>query len=103
MATESTPAEQRTSEQGHTFGAADVRDFLAAVLLESPASGRLDQLLCEHIEQGRYDPSVIARGLRPMIEDIIATATDSDWEVVAGDLIENAREALADKLAESAR
>jgi uncharacterized protein YgfB (UPF0149 family) len=95
MATETT-TEARTSEQGNAFDAATIRGFLLTALSQDAVIDGLNDLLFEHVKEGRYHPSVIANSLRPMIEEILETAEHEDWQFVADTLIAQARETLAD-------
>jgi hypothetical protein len=51
-------------------------------------------MLNDHVVGGRCHPSVVAEALRPMIDEILNTATNEDWNRIAADLIVEAREAL---------
>jgi uncharacterized protein YgfB (UPF0149 family) len=91
-----TSTETRTSEQGNTFDAATIRGFLLATLSQDAVIDGLNDLLFEHVKEGRYHPSVIATSLRPMIDEILEVAENEDWQFVANTLIAQAREMLAD-------
>ena len=56
-----------------------------------------DDLLFEHVVEGRYHPSVITESLRPIIDETLEVATHDDWQAVADRLIAEGREATAIK------
>ena len=87
---------ERTSEQGTTFDAALIQGFILNALSDDAVSDRVNDLLFEHVVEGRYDPSVIAESLRPIIDEILQTATLDDWSAVADRLTVDARETLGD-------
>ena len=91
--------EQRTSEQGTTFDATLIQGFILNALSDDAVSDRVNDLLFEHVVEGRYHPSVIAESLRPMIDEILQTATFDDWNAVAKQLTVDARETLGDTAA----
>jgi hypothetical protein len=86
--------ETRTSEQGNVFESALLRDFISHALDHDAVEQDVMSLLHEHLVGGRYHPSVVADSLRPMIDEILDTATTADWNRIAADLIGEAREAL---------
>jgi hypothetical protein len=52
------------------------------------------ELLHEHVVPGKDAPSVLIASLRPMIEEVLETATLEDWDQVRAELVGDAREAL---------
>ena len=54
----------------------------------------MEELLFEHVAEGRYHPSIITESLRPIIDEILETATREDWQAVAAQLVGEAREAI---------
>lgn len=86
--------EKRISEQGTVFDAAIVRDFLLAALNHNAVIDRIDELLFEHVAAGKYHPSVIAGNLRPIIDEVLNTATAEDWRSVTDRLTADARATL---------
>jgi hypothetical protein len=88
--------DKRISEQGNTFDASLIRDFIVAALDHDAASDAVTDLLFEHVVAGRYHPSVVADSLRPIIDEILETATCEDWQGAADRLIEEARERNAE-------
>ncbi len=91
--------EQRTSEQGTTFDATLIQSFIRNALSDDAVSESVNDLLLDHVVRGKYHPSVIAESLRPIIEEVLETATFADWSTVADGLIADARETLADTAA----
>jgi hypothetical protein len=87
---------ERTSEQGATFDATLIQGFILNALSDDAVIDRVNDLLFEHVVEGRYHPSVIAESLRPIIDEILQTATFEDWSAVAGQLAADARETLGD-------
>jgi hypothetical protein len=95
--------EQRTSEQGTPFDAALIQSFIRNALSDDAVSESVNDLLLDHVVKGKYHPSVITESLRPIIEEVLQTATREDWSTVADGLIADARETLADTAAASPR
>lgn len=87
--------ETRTSEQGTRSSSATLRDFIHAALHHDAVADTVVDLLHDHVVGGRYHPSVVAESLRPLIDEVLNTATTADWQRVADELIEDARQALA--------
>ncbi len=86
--------DQRTSPRDNTYEASDVRAFITAALATDPAVERVYELLHEHVEEGRYHPTVVAETLKVYIQDIVESATHADWTSIASQLITDARETL---------
>jgi hypothetical protein len=95
--------EQRTSEQGATFDAALIQGFIRNALSDDAVIDRVNDLLLDHVAKGKYHFSVITESLRPIIEEVLETATFADWSTVADGLIADACETLADTAAASPR
>jgi hypothetical protein len=87
-------SQTRTSEQGHTYDVATIRSFLLTILTEEPVYDRVNELLLEHVEAGRYHPSVVIESMRGRVAEVLQTATYEDWEHVGRRLIADARETL---------
>ena len=85
---------ERTSEQGTTFDATLIQGFILNALSDDAVIDRVHDLLFEHVVEGRYHPSVIAESLRPIIDEVLQTATVDDWSAVAKQLTVDARETL---------
>jgi hypothetical protein len=86
--------ERRTSEQGHEFSVTIIRLFLLEALSHDAVTDAVDAMLFEHIVENRLHPSVITENLRPLIVEVLDTATLEDWQYVSGTLIEEARDVL---------
>lgn len=86
--------ETRTSERGNVFDSALLRDFIQHALDHAAVEQDVMTLLHGHVVGGRYHPSVVADSLRPLIDEILDTATAADWNRIALDLIADARQAL---------
>jgi hypothetical protein len=86
--------EKRTSEQGTVFGASSVRDFLLMALGHDAVIDRVNDLLFEHVMEGKYHPSVVAASLEPIIDEVLGVATFEDWDWAARALTADACEAL---------
>lgn len=84
--------EVRTTEQGNTISVDLLRDFILHALSHDAAQDRVNDLLFEHVVNGRFHPSVVAESLRPTIDEILEVATRADWQGVADQLIDMARE-----------
>jgi hypothetical protein len=89
-----TSTEQRTSEQGTKFDAALIRDFIATALRHDAVADHVTEVLHEHVVEGKMHPSVLTATLRPMIEEVLETATWEDWDQVRAGLVGDARETL---------
>jgi hypothetical protein len=83
---------QRISEQGGTFDAGLVCDFIRAALGHDAAADAADELIFDHVVVGRFHSSLVAESLRPIIDEILEAATREDWQAVADRLIAEARE-----------
>jgi hypothetical protein len=94
-----TPTETRTSEQGTTFRAEQVRSFLLAALQHDSVADATRELLFEHVVGGKYHPSVVTESLRPIINEVLETATHDDWKAVAEQLTAEARAELGEVVA----
>jgi len=90
--------ETRTSEQGNVFDASLVREFLLMALSRDPVSEAVDEMLFEHVVEGRHHASVISASLKPLIEEVLAVASSEDWRYITEDLVRDAREALDDQV-----
>jgi hypothetical protein len=90
--------ETRTSEQGNVFDASLVREFLLTALSRDPVSEAVDEMLFEHVVEGRFHTSVISASLKPLIEEVLAVASSEDWRYITDDLVRDAREALGDQV-----
>ena len=86
--------ERRTSEQGSGFSVAEIRRFLLAALSHDAVTDAVDAMLFEHVVENRLHPSVLTENLRPLIVEVLDTATLEDWQYVSGTLIEEARDVL---------
>ena len=83
---------QRTTEQGDTIDVALLRGFLRRVLADDAVADRVDELLFEHVVEGRFHPSVVAETLPGFLREVIGAARTEDWQAVADELIADARE-----------
>lgn len=86
--------EKRTSEQGTVFDASSVRGFLLMALGHDAVIDCVNDLLFEHVMEGKYHPSVVATSLEPIIDEVLGVATFEDWDWVARALTADACEAL---------
>ncbi len=84
--------EERVSEQGNRIEVAMLRGFLKRALADDAVADAVNELLFEHAVAGRFHPSVVAETLPSYINEILGTATREDWQAVADELIEGARE-----------
>lgn len=94
--------EVRRTEQGDEVPADAVRDFIRAGLQHDAVVEAVHDLLFEHVVGGRYHPTVVAASLQPMLAAVLDAASESDWQQIAADLIEEAREALGESGVHSA-
>lgn len=88
------PPETRTSGRGTLFDAATLRDFLRAALRHAAVSDAVAQLGFESVVAGRTTPSELSAKLRPLLEEVLAAATDADFLTIACDVIADAADAL---------
>jgi hypothetical protein len=87
-------ADIRRTEQGNLIDAETLRGFARAALSVDAVQDRVNELLFEHVVGGRYHPSVVADSLRPIIHELLDTMTRTDWQIVADELIADARAVL---------
>jgi hypothetical protein len=92
MATESTTTETRVSEQGATFRVEAIRSFILAALAHEAVADEVDGLLFKHVVERKLHPTVVAESLRPIIDEVLATAEFEDWIAVTAQLTAEARE-----------
>jgi len=83
---------QRTTEQGDTVDVALLRGFLRRALADDAVADRVDELLFEHVVEGRFHPSVVTETLPGLLSEVIGAARTEDWQAVADELITDARE-----------
>jgi hypothetical protein len=86
------PPGSRISEQENEIPIATIRDFLKRVLADDAIADQVNELLFDHVVLGKYHPSVVASSLVGPIEEMLRVATAEDWQLVADDLIAEARE-----------
>lgn len=84
--------EHRRTEQGATIEVAALRGFLKRVLADHAVADKVDELLFEHVVEGRFHPSVVAETLPSLIGEILGAAKREDWQAVADELIAEAHE-----------
>lgn len=83
---------QRRTEQGHTIDVALLRGFLKRVLADDAMVDKVDELLFEHVVEGRFHPSVVTETLPGLLGEVIGGARSEDWQAIADELIAEARE-----------
>lgn len=83
---------RRVTERRNTIDVALLRGFLKRALEDDALADAVNDLLFEHVVEGRYHPSVVAGALPLYITEILAAATREDWQAVADELIAEARE-----------
>lgn len=88
---------ERRSEQGTMSPAETIRGFIHAALSHDAVADEVNDLLFEHVH-GRLHESVVAASLRPILDEVLNTATHEDWTTVTDQLAVAAREALGDSL-----
>jgi hypothetical protein len=96
MATEASTTDTRVSEQGDTFSAELIQGFLLTALSHDAVADKVNDLLFKHVVEGQYHPSVITESLRPIIQEVLETATHEDWAAVTRQLTAKARESLGE-------
>lgn len=87
-------ADIRRTEQDDLIDATMLRGFARAALDLDAVHDKVRDLLYEHVVEDRYHPSVVAESLRPLIDELLNTMTRADWQLVADELIAEARTAL---------
>lgn len=96
MPTTTTPAtanrEVRENEYGNKIGVAEIRDFLRAALGHDTTVEKVNELILDHVVDGRFHPTVVASSLPGIIGEILETATFEDWQALADELIAEGRE-----------
>lgn len=86
---------ERRSEQGTVFPAETIRGFIHAALSHDAVADEVNDLLFDHVH-GRLHESVVVASLRPILDEVLNTATHEDWATVTDQLAVAAREALGD-------
>jgi hypothetical protein len=87
-------ADVRRTEQGKLINAETLRGFACAALSLDAVQDEVNALLFDHVVGSRYHPSVVADSLRPILIDLLDAMTRADWQIVADQLIDDAREVL---------
>lgn len=80
------------TERGNRIDVAVLRGFLKRALEDDAVADAVNELLFDHVVAGHYHPSVLAERLPSYIDEILGAATHEDWQVVADELIAEARE-----------
>jgi hypothetical protein len=93
---QTTNSNTRTTEQGRTIHASTVQGFILAALSHEAATGRVDQLLYDHVVDERCHSSVVTASLRPIIDEVLAAATREDWDAITRHLVSEVHYALGD-------
>ncbi|MBS1885631.1 MAG: hypothetical protein JSU06_00415 [Actinobacteria bacterium] len=86
----SDPAGSRRSEQGTDFTVALIRGFLRALSDDPLVRERLRSR--PEVERRGFDPGLRGGVLKEEILDALRAGTEEDWNIVAGQLIAEARE-----------
>jgi hypothetical protein len=84
------PAGSRRSEQGTDFPVALIRGFLRAACHDPLVAGRIDRRGA--IGRRGFDPAYRAGMLKGEVLDAFRSGTEEDWNMIAGQLIAEARE-----------
>lgn len=87
-------AAMRTTARGDRIEVDLVHDFIRCALAHDAIADPVFELLYEHVVEGRPHSSIVASSLKPLIDEVLETATDEDWQTVADELIEDARKVL---------
>ena len=86
----SDPQGSRHSEQENDFTIGLIREFLRALATDPFMGGRLGRR--PEIGRRGFDPAYRAGALKEEMLDALRSATEEDWNIVAGQLIAEARE-----------
>lgn len=86
--------ERRTINPGDTISAGILRDYILSALSHDAIRDELNELIFDYVVRDRLDPTVFAASLQPLISELLGAATPEDWQLIARDLIEDARETL---------
>ena len=94
-------ADMRRTEQGNLIDAETLRGFARAALSLDAVQDKVNDLLFDHVVGGRFHPSVVAESLPSMIDELLDTMTRADWQLVADELIRDARAVIDQKEGDS--
>ena len=83
-------SEVRRTEQDHLIDVTMLRGFARAALNHDTIQDEINDLLFDHIVDGRYHPTVVADSLRPILTDLLGAMTAADWQAIADELITEA-------------
>jgi hypothetical protein len=86
----SDPPGSRRSEQGTDFAVSLIRGFLRMVCDDALIGGRLGRR--PEIGRRGFDPALRGSVLKEEVLDAFRSATEEDWNMIAGQLIAEARE-----------
>lgn len=81
----------RLTEQGSIIDAALIRGFAKRALGDDAVADEVDELLFDHVVESRLHPSVVAATLPQFLNEILHAMTGEDWQMVADELIAEAR------------
>jgi hypothetical protein len=81
----------------------DPRRFISRALADDAVADEVDPLIFDHVVEGRYHRSVVAASLTPILDRVVAEASEEDWTAVADLLIAGAREPEADARGDGGR
>lgn len=86
----------RTTEQGNEIDVVLIRGFLRRALSDDAIADGVNDLLFQHVVEGRYHRSFVAGNLPGFINEILYATTAEDWRAVADEMIAEARELNAE-------
>ena len=96
MSTITDTPEIRITEQGNKIEVALIRGFLKRTLSDDAVVDGVNDLIFQHVVEGRYDRGILAFNFPGFITEILHATTAEDWRAVAYDLIAEARELNAE-------
>lgn len=89
-----TSAAVRESEYGSRIEVVAIRSFLRSALSDDAVADNVNELILDHVAGGLYHRTVVAGDLPRFITEVLETATDADWQVVADNLIAECHDLL---------
>lgn len=84
--TETADTEIRVNEYGSRIEVGDLHRFLKTVLSQDLVADSTNDLIFDAIHRG-WHRDVVAESLRPIITEMLETATYADWQSIADSLL----------------
>ncbi len=86
--------QMRTTDGGDRISVEMLRAYLIWTLSHDAVRDQADELIFDHAVHGHLHPTAAAVALRELVDEMILTATDEDWQAVFEALAAEARETI---------